>query len=414
MTKTNQRFLTAAVVFCCSVAAQNPPATETGTYNSRAEEIQAAREEKQAHPAADEKSTIENVLIYTKQHDLLNKWKYGFHGIKPRIGAMIVGSGFAFGPEYRRPDLAKGKISFRATTQVSTHWYELYETELAFPRLASDRAFVSIDARYRDYSRMMYYGPGPDSKKTGRSDYRLEDTRAGFTAGFAPVSAFSFGVRGNYLTVNIGSGKYPGIISTDQQYTEAQTPGIQQQTDFMQGAVFAAYDTRDNPGGPRTGTLLRGEYLYNKDIRIEQDTHKRLNLEGQQYLSFWNRRRVIALRARSELTYKNPGQVVPFYMQPILGGSEDLRGFRPFRFYDDNSLLFQAEYRYEIFAGLDMALFGDAGKVFHSKDDFNVDNLEGCYGIGMRFNARNSVFMRLDAGISREGFQVWMKFNNVF
>jgi hypothetical protein len=45
MTKTNQRFLTAAVVFCSSVAAQNPPATETGTYSSRTEEIQAAHKQ---------------------------------------------------------------------------------------------------------------------------------------------------------------------------------------------------------------------------------------------------------------------------------------------------------------------------------------------------------------------------------
>ena len=82
---------------------------------------------------------------------------------------------------------------------------------------------------------------------------------------------------------------------------------------------------------------------------------------------------MIALRAHSELTYKNPRQVVPFYMQPILHGSDDLRGFRPFRFYDDNSLLFQAEYRYEILP------------------DWR-----------RRFRRR------------RKGFQLWMKFNNVF
>jgi outer membrane protein assembly factor BamA len=101
-------------------------------------------------------------------------------------------------------------------------------------------------------------------------------------------------------------------------------------------------------------------------------------------------------------------------MQPTLGGSNDLRGFRPFRFYDDNLIVFNAEYRYEIFAGMDMAIFGDAGKVFHSKKDWNVHDLEAAYGIGMRFNARNTVFMRVDAGFSHEGFQVWVKFNNVF
>jgi hypothetical protein len=32
----------------------------------------------------------------------------------------------------------------------------------------------------------------------------------------------------------------------------------------------------------------------------------------------------------------------------------------------------------------------------------------------MRFNVRNDVFMRIDAGFSHEGYQVWLKFNNVF
>jgi hypothetical protein len=32
----------------------------------------------------------------------------------------------------------------------------------------------------------------------------------------------------------------------------------------------------------------------------------------------------------------------------------------------------------------------------------------------MRFNARNAVFLRIDAGFSHEGFQVWFKFGNVF
>ena len=35
-------------------------------------------------------------------------------------------------------------------------------------------------------------------------------------------------------------------------------------------------------------------------------------------------------------------------------------------------------------------------------------------GFGFRFNARNQTFLRLDVGFSHEGFQVWVKFNNVF
>ena len=72
------------------------------------------------------------------------------------------------------------------------------------------------------------------------------------------------------------------------------------------------------------------------------------------------------------------------------------------------------EYRWEVFSGLDMALFADAGKVFHRCATVRLQNLEKSYGFGFRFNVRNDVFLRIDTGFSREGFQVWFKFNNVF
>ena len=105
---------------------------------------------------------------------------------------------------------------------------------------------------------------------------------------------------------------------------------------------------------------------------------------------------------------------IPFHLLNTLDVNSPLRAFDRGRFRDHGLAVFNAEYRWEVFAGLDMAVFGDAGKVFHSKHDWNVRNMEGCYGVGMRFNARNSVFLRMDAGFSREGFQVWLKFNNVF
>jgi outer membrane protein assembly factor BamA len=141
---------------------------------------------------------------------------------------------------------------------------------------------------------------------------------------------------------------------------------------------------------------------------------RRLNVELSQYVPFFNKRRVIALRGRTVLTYPDNSSSVPFYLQPTLGGSEDLRGFRSFRFYDNNLLVVNGEYRWEVFSGLDMALFADAGKVFHRHAELNFSNMEAAFGFGFRFNVKNNVFMRWDIGFSREGFQVWFKFNNVF
>ena len=118
--------------------------------------------------------------------------------------------------------------------------------------------------------------------------------------------------------------------------------------------------------------------------------------------------------AVSTLTNAGAGSLIPFYMQPSLGGSEDLRGYRPFRFRGDNLFVMNAEYRYEIFSGLDMAVFGDAGQVFNKRSDFAPSRFESDLGFGFRFNHRNKTFLRLDVGFSHEGFQVWVKFSTLF
>ena len=134
----------------------------------------------------------------------------------------------------------------------------------------------------------------------------------------------------------------------------------------------------------------------------------------QQFLPFFNRSHGLGLRAKTTMTEGDRNQSAPFYLQPVLGGSDDLRGFRPFRFSDRNLVVYNAEYRWEVFAGMDAAIFADAGKVFGRRGAMNLKDLEGTAGFGLRFNARNATFLRLDVGFSHEGFQVWFKFNDLF
>jgi hypothetical protein len=43
--------------------------------------------------------------------------------------------------------------------------------------------------------------------------------------------------------------------------------------------------------------------------------------------------RTLAFRAPNETTFHADGQQVPFYLQPTLGGPNDLRGYERYRFY---------------------------------------------------------------------------------
>ena len=288
------------------------------------------------------------------------------------------------------------------------------QTEVAMPRLAGERAFVTLGGAYVRLPRMPYYGPGPDSAKTGRSNFLVERTTFDVRTGIRPFRYVTLGASAGYLLFNVGEGRHPNFISAAQQYSPAVTPGIQQQTNYIRTGGLLQFDYRDDPNGARAGGNYFVTYDYYSDRKFDLYSFRRVHGEVQQYLPFLNKRRVIALRLATDISDRNRDQIVPFYLQPTLGGSDILRGYRPFRFYGDHALAMTAEYRWESFAGLDMALFYDRGKVFSDLGEFDFTGLRSSYGFGFRFNARNRVFLRLDTGFSREGFQVWLKFDNVF
>ncbi len=122
---------------------------------------------------------------------------------------------------------------------------------------------------------------------------------------------------------------------------------------------------------------------------------------------------MLALRALTVLTDADTGNEVPFYYTPTLGGGDRLRGFREGRFTDRNSLLLTAEYRWEAWWPLDMALFVDVGRVAFDRSDL-LEDLEASYGIGFRFHNTEAVVFRLDLAFSREGFIPLLRYTHVF
>jgi len=397
--------LTATWAFPISLLAQ---------ADSRASQIEAARNEKAQAVKPDVLSKSERGLLAFRENKVLERVSAGIGGFRLKLGGLVQGGGFALGPEYYREDLADGNLLFRSAAQASIKGYQRYDLQFSAPRVVKDKLFFELFAVHHDYPGINYYGPGPDSKKSSRTDFRIIDTSLDIMFGIQPIKHLKLGVSSGYLWSTLGSGKHRRFASTDKVFTPAEAIGFDARPDFLRLGTFARFDYRDNPGGPRSG----GDYLVQYDRYLSRPgsvyEFRRLNVELAQYIPFFNKRRVFALHGRSVLTYPDNNSIVPFYLQPTLGGSEDLRGFRAFRFYDNNLIVVNGEYRWEVFSGLDMALFADGGKVFHRHADLNFRNMEADCGFGFRFNVRNNVFLRIDTGFSHEGFQVWFKFNNVF
>ncbi len=375
--------------------------------------IEAERAEKSRRLKPETVDKWEARLRAIKEKKVIERFTYGLYGFRARLGGAATGQGFAIGPEWIRRDLFNGAAILLANYQLTFTGGARGELAFELPRSPRKRYWARGGLYRKNYNRVDYYGPGPGSAKTGRSNYRYEDFSADGVFGLR-FGGLEFGPSAGLLRVNIGPGRGDDSPSTDEIYGPGQAPGIDRQTRFGRMGWYLLYDWRDSPLGPRAGGLYGAEYSYYDDRELNRHDFHLFRLEIQQYFPFFNKRRIIALGARTDLTWTAPGQQVPFYFQPVVGGSEDLRGFRPYRFYGDNSMVMNLEYRWEVFAGMDAALFADAGKVFDDKAQLNFANLETDVGFGLRFNVRNATFLRIDVGFSHEGVQVWVKFNDLF
>jgi hemolysin activation/secretion protein len=98
----------------------------------------------------------------------------------------------------------------------------------------------------------------------------------------------------------------------------------------------------------------------------------------------------------------------------MLGGSDDLRGFVPYRFRDDHSVSLGLEHRWHAASFLDMALFADAGKVVAFKRELTPTNMHLSGGVGFRLRVRSAIVSRIDFAASGEGFRMIWTFSDIF
>ena len=376
--------------------------------------IERQQQEKAANLSPAGPDRIEGVLEKYIGDDPMNKYVGGIPGLNLRLGGLPSGSGVAAGLEYMRPDLAGGLMMFRMSAAGSTNLWHGLETEFSFPRVGGRYLDASFLARRVDATSIQYFGPGENSDKDRESNYHREENSFGGTLVFKPTRRhLKLGLTTEYRLFNTspGSGDDGHI---ERKFTPEEAPGIDHQTHYLQLSPFVDIDLRDKPSDPHRGTHLLLQFDRFDDRKHDRYSFQRFNGSLEHYIPFLNEKRVVALRAETVLSQADSGNVVPFYMQPTLGGSSDLRGYARYRFQDDSMFVTSAEYRWELFTLMDTALFVDAGKVFHRNRDFSFGHMEIDGGFGFRFKTRDAVIFRVDTAFSREGYGLWFAFSHVF
>jgi outer membrane protein assembly factor BamA len=274
--------------------------------------------------------------------------------------------------------------------------------------------YVDVVANRMDAPGVDYYGPGNASSKDSRTRFRYENVTVDSRLGIKPFRRIlTMGSFLGYSLNNTGPGNddYP---STETVFTPKQTPGIDRQTAYFTYGPFVQVDTRDFAGDPHRGANMLAAYTWHNAREFSEFSFRRLRLGAEKYIPFFNEKRTIVLRAAGLFSYTDPGKQVPFYQQQTIGGPDDVRGLARFRYYGDNTLVGNLEYRWEVATGLGMAVFADAGRVSDKPGHLALGDLHGTGGIGVRFKSRSAVIMRIDVGFSPQGVNFWWTFSDAF
>jgi hypothetical protein len=387
---------------------------------TRAALLAAARDQKGQEIEPMKRGKVEQGLYwYDNQHllpKIFGKWK----GVHIGGGGFPAGAGMKFGVGYdhaigseENPDRAN-RLDVSGVAARSTRGYQRYGAGLTMRHIGGSAIDARVWGQKYEFPQEDLFGIGQNSSRDDRTNYLHESTETGAELRWSPARFVTFSGGAAYLQPKIGGGTDSRFPSTELRFDETTLPGLTAQPDFLRTDVGAAVELRDNPLHPHAG----GRYavtLSNYDDRtLGAYGFRSVTVDAQHYVPLPNRYRVIALHAAVVMTEADAGQHVPFYYQPTLGGSQQLRGFREFRFRDRNSMVMSAEYRWEASWMLDAAVFVDAGKVAATRSDLNLRDLATSYGVGLRVHSNSAFVARLDLAFSREGFIPLLRFEHVF
>jgi Omp85 superfamily domain len=429
MSRALTLFLIAALNFAGEVNAQQQNGSAVAT---REQQIEAEQRQKATTLTSGTLPHKERLFLKTMNR-ISDALQVG--PVHVQVGGLPGGAGLSAGPglewRSRSDDIRLGTSLIGSVNQ-----YYMGRSGLLLPNLADRRLSIGVFGAYSYAPTLDYYGPGPDSLKANRTDYLEEDTSVDLRFRWSPPRTHvSWDANLGLLFVNVGPGTSSSIPSTETVFGPAQAPGIDVQSNFARAAYLidvnyldsgidygnilfdyrnAPFDYRHVPLNPHKGIRAVAGWQQYFDIVHGDFSFGRLSADAEGYIPFWNKKRVIALHAGTELSYHRDDQVVPFYLQPTLGGPDDNRGFRRYRFYDENVIRLNAEYRWEVTSGFNLAAFGDAGKVFNKPGQISLSNLESSVGFGLRFTTYKRLLARIDTGFSHEGFQVWLQLRYPF
>lgn len=384
-----------------------PPAAPT-----RAAALAAAREAREATLAPESRTLVERALFFVEEERVLQRLNPP-EGFYPVVGSLVRGGGLAGGVGYRQQPWHD-----RLLVDVAGAWsykdYRQAQLNVSAPRLGGGPIDVGAGVRWYDFPQEDFFGLGPATSRVDRVSFTLRGTDTFVQAMARRKGWLVSRVRAGRHGYDLASGEDPRFPSVEARFDDAAAPGLAETPSlrYVEGAL--GVDTRDQAGNTRSGGLYSVTLGAYRDGAANAFDFNRIDVKFLHVIPIFDKKRGIALHAAASRIDPIGASRVPFFLMPTVGGADSLRGFREFRFRDAAAIVMNAEYRWEAFSGLDLALFVDAGDVGPTWRSLVGKQLRSAWGVGFRFNTNRHVFLRVDAAGGREGPRIWVAMGPVF
>jgi hypothetical protein len=300
------------------------------------------------------------------------------------------------------------------------------------------RPVIHLYAQAISLNKLDYFGLGPGTTVAGRSFYGMRQVIPGINViwpAFRPKSVSLFGeMNGRLVSLRPSSGQPSPSI--EQLYTDATAPGLANQPGFLQFgegirlrpapfngklrlnyflvaqqyiapsdsrftfARFTADLGHQIPLHSKTRTLLPNDANGPDTCTGEHDDVSRMSDEEKKKLSDHPCPRVTrnlegSLNFRFFLSDSvvPAGNVVPFYFQPTLGGSDvngnaALSSYQDYRFRAPNVMLFRQSFEHTLWnLPLGVAFMADEGKVGLTRGDLGSNPWVHSFSAGLTLRA---------------------------
>ena len=343
-------------------------------------------------------------------------------GLYASVGNLGEGAGSGPGVAYFEPDFSRTGLDLYVGRAASFAGDSLYDLRLGrIPHEAGRapsrrRTLDAISPSLCDGSNARPFFLYAEMRRHTLANGRIYNTAADAVPFVQQERSFEL-VAGRALPHDFVASVRTGWIET--QATFEARPGNASPFDNVRDRSFfattasLAYDRRDQPRDPRRGAFVEASLARYQGVGRNAASFDRFSLDARRYVPLGTERHVLALRGLVGLASGRGDGAVPFFMQYTLGGSRTLRGVPQYRFRGPRTAAASAEYRFEVKGPLELAAFGDAGRVWGGAAETGTHGLAYDYGVGLRIKAKGNV-LRLDAARGSEGSRIGIAFGVTF